>query len=605
MVETTGIPRVYGLRKNAWTFFSTCMLAILFVGNFGCCKAFAAGFTVGTRMVTATDTLVRSSPSLSAAIVGSHQAGALGTITAGPVSANGITWWQVNYEAAPDGWSPVSALALPYFPPPESNQGWRSLVTRNQTPTSAQKVEIASKTGLHWDALKFAYDYSQSFTTGTTSLVVIRHGWIAGEWGSTSAYGVASVTKSLTGLAMAKLFDLSNAGALRTTIGPEDDAYRYLPPAWDNNDPRKRNIQIKHLMTMSSGLEPDDSPHPVETYLDFLRDMPVRVPPETEWSYSSPPVDLLSMALQEVSGKTLRNFFSQYIASPIGIPSIPWETFDIYTRGAAGVSISARNLARLGYLVLMNGAWDSGTGQRQIISRQQIALLRQWPAFLDDVIFRTTPGSPFRVDSDSPEHYGHLWWTNLTGTALGQIVPADAYYAHGYKETLLIVVPSLNMVIVRFGPRPVSLPEFRRAFMSRIMAAVEPGTDQEVVSFTLINADTDRPIAGFDPLPQSAVLNLATLPTRRLNIRANTDPATVGSVRFALDGNANFRTESTPPYALAGDSSGDYVPWTPSNGTHRLTATPYTQAGARGTSGTPLNLTFTVTNNSSTVVSQP
>jgi hypothetical protein len=49
---------------------------------------------------------------------------------------------------------------------------------------------------------------------------------------------------------------------------------------------------------------------------------------------------------------------------------------------------------------------------------------------------------------------------------------------------------------------------------------------QAVVSFTLINADTDQPIATFDPLISGVTLNLATLPTRNLNIRANTSPST-------------------------------------------------------------------------------
>jgi hypothetical protein len=117
---------------------------------------------------------------------------------------------------------------------------------------------------------------------------------------------------------------------------------------------------------------------------------------------------------------------------------------------------------------------------------------------------------------------------------------------------------------------------------------------QAVVSFTLINADTDQPIATFDPLVTGVTLNLDTLPTRNLNIRANTSPSTVGSVRFRLDGNGNYRTESGAPYTLAGDNGGNYFPWTPSLGAHTVTATPYTRSDARGTSGTPLTITFNV-----------
>jgi hypothetical protein len=61
------------------------------------------------------------------------------------------------------------------------------------------------------------------------------------------------------------------------------------------------------------------------------------------------------------------------------------------------------------------------------------------------------------------------------------------------------------------------------------------GAAQTVTGLTLINADTDQPIAGFNPIAANATLDLATLPTRRLNVRANTSPTTVGSVKFALD----------------------------------------------------------------------
>ena len=56
------------------------------------------------------------------------------------------------------------------------------------------------------------------------------------------------------------------------------------------------------------------------------------------------------------------------------------------------------------------------------------------------------------------------------------------------------------------------------------------GNATAAISLSLINADTDKPISGYDPLPNGAKLDLATRPTRRRNIRANTDPASVGSV---------------------------------------------------------------------------
>ena len=111
----------------------------------------------------------------------------------------------------------------------------------------------------------------------------------------------------------------------------------------------------------------------------------------------------------------------------------------------------------------------------------------------------------------------------------------------------------------------ISLGHLRTIFTTSLLAFLYATTSpqvafavegQSVVSFSLINADTDQPISGFDPLTPGATLNFATLPTSNLNIRANTSPSTVGSVRFGLDGNANYRTETAAPYSLGGDVSG-------------------------------------------------
>jgi len=126
-------------------------------------------------------------------------------------------------------------------------------------------------------------------------------------------------------------------------------------------------------------------------------------------------------------------------------------------------------------------------------------------------------------------------------------------------------------------------------------SAAPPPPNQSVVSFTLINSETDQPIAGYDPIASGANLNLATLPTRLLNIRANTTAAGAGSVRFGFDGNASYGVDNATPFALGGDTNGNYVAWTPAVGNHTLTATPFTGADASGTAGTAATLTFKVT----------
>ena len=113
-------------------------------------------------------------------------------------------------------------------------------------------------------------------------------------------------------------------------------------------------------------------------------------------------------------------------------------------------------------------------------------------------------------------------------------------------------------------------------------------------SFTLINADSDSPVRGFDPIKEGATIDLSRLPTKNLSIRANTSPAKVGSVRFGYNGNSNFITENHVPYGIAGDYKGDYKPWTPKVGAHTVSAVPYGRANGGGTAGRAKTVRFTV-----------
>ncbi|MGC3957394.1 MAG: LamG domain-containing protein [Verrucomicrobiota bacterium] len=120
----------------------------------------------------------------------------------------------------------------------------------------------------------------------------------------------------------------------------------------------------------------------------------------------------------------------------------------------------------------------------------------------------------------------------------------------------------------------------------------------KTVSFTLINADTDAIVPGYDPIPASATLNKALLP-QNLTIRANISPFFMDSVTLQLDGVDVTRTQW--PYSLAPCTTGpgigdsptyDYAASALSVGNHTLTATPQ-----RGTNvGESLTLNFSVIN---------
>jgi uncharacterized protein YgiM (DUF1202 family) len=73
----------------------------------------ASALGVGIRIISTVNNLnVRSSPSLTAAVLGRQMQSNPGIIVDGPINADGSTWWKVNYDSGADGWSVGSYLAV-------------------------------------------------------------------------------------------------------------------------------------------------------------------------------------------------------------------------------------------------------------------------------------------------------------------------------------------------------------------------------------------------------------------------------------------------------------------------------------------------------------
>jgi hypothetical protein len=128
------------------------------------------------------------------------------------------------------------------------------------------------------------------------------------------------------------------------------------------------------------------------------------------------------------------------------------------------------------------------------------------------------------------------------------------------------------------------------------VAAVTAAPERpEVTSFSLIALDAPRdPIPGFEDLHDGAVIDFSALPTRRVNLRANTRQAKVGSLRFSSLERENLNTELMAPYTLVPGNGIKGPVWRPSPGVHVITATPYTGSYGNGERGRPLTVTLTV-----------
>ena len=132
-----------------------------------------------------------------------------------------------------------------------------------------------------------------------------------------------------------------------------------------------------------------------------------------------------------------------------------------------------------------------------------------------------------------------------------------------------------------------------------VSVAVLPdgGSFATVLSFTLLDANTDQPIPGFNPIVDGAVINKASLGISDFNVRIDTEPNNdFGRIEASLRGaTTEDRIENAYPWALFGDTNGDFRPGVLNDGAHTLTATPYSQDGTGGDVGTPLTIRFNVT----------
>tara|TARA_R110000868_G_scaffold121034_3_gene321204 strand:+ start:105584 stop:112594 length:7011 start_codon:yes stop_codon:yes gene_type:complete len=113
----------------------------------------------------------------------------------------------------------------------------------------------------------------------------------------------------------------------------------------------------------------------------------------------------------------------------------------------------------------------------------------------------------------------------------------------------------------------------------------------EVVSLSLVNARTNE-IIGI--LNNGDVIDLREYEYNSFNVVANIGDLPVGSVVFDYNGKQRYRVESVAPYALNGDSSGNYNSLKLPLGSNTVTATPYYNAGGNGDTGIPLTVTFEV-----------
>jgi len=302
--------------------------------------------------------------------------------------------------------------------------------------------------------------------------------WYAPDFGPDRKHYTASLAKGLVaGVAFAVAYSDGR-------VGPDDPAARFVPQ-W-RQDPRKAHITLRHLGCHTSGLddaEAEGQPHEALTGWkgDFWKRLPVpndpfslsrdRVPvlfePGAKLHHSNPGIAVLSWcvtaALRQAPQKDFRSLPQHRIMRPIGVSDAHWTigygtTFVVdglpLVPAWGGASYTARAVARVGRLLLRSGDWNG----RRPLSAEAIRL--------------TTS------DAGTPGPCGLGWWSNQEGW--WPSLPPDAFFGSGAGYQMLLVVPSLDLIVVRFGSQlakvardPDSYHEaYRRFLFGPLMAAL-------------------------------------------------------------------------------------------------------------------------------------
>ncbi|MCJ7738796.1 MAG: beta-lactamase family protein [Anaerolineae bacterium] len=340
-----------------------------------------------------------------------------------------------------------------YYPPPESRGGWRWL--RGQD-------EIRNVAGMDLDRLELmGCNHELIFGGDSWGIVIIRNGYLVREFYTfnvlvPSRFDIWSGTKSFTGTAWGLLLEDSQQNRLpgNKTVDLDSRAYDFIAEGLPLTDPRKESITIRNLLTMTSGIAGEESGvrgMPTATEHGAFEHALGRCPnrygiwtdklasdPGTCWEYSDPAMAHLALAFAQLTGQEMSEFLKSRVFDPIGIEKLDWDVqggsgfIGPHTNAHTGIHVSARELARFGYLMLRDGVWDG----QQLIPKWWIDLATQ-------------------SSQEQNRQYGYTWWVN-TGGCRWPDLPHDLFFLSGYRSNLCYVVPSLDLVVARVGSGPTA-----------------------------------------------------------------------------------------------------------------------------------------------------
>lgn len=262
---------------------------------------------------------------------------------------------------------------------------------------------------------------------------VIKERWL-GEGAWNKPHVLNSVSKTFTATAVG--FAVAE-GKLRLT----DKVISFFPDQLPAEiSPNLEKLEVRHLLTMSSGHDVDPTPltrGEDSQELDWVRTFlaaPLTHEPGTFFVYNSLGTYMLSAIVQKVTGEKVIDYLYPRLFRPLGIVGATWqESPQGINCGGWGLYLKTEDLAKMGQLFLQKGTWN---GKRLLpeswideATRSHIASL---PAGTRREELTIKP-----KDSDWLQGYGYQMWR----------CRHDAVRADGANGQYIIILPEQEAVI--------------------------------------------------------------------------------------------------------------------------------------------------------------
>ena len=276
-------------------------------------------------------------------------------------------------------------------------------------------------------------------------------------WHGGDAHTMQSITKSVTSATI-------GAAMLRGDFKASLDTpvlHWFEPGRVKHVDARKRRMTLRHLLTMSSGLDwnedlpyadPNNASSLMEAtrdWIGFVIDRPMAHEPGTHFAYSSGVSELLAHIFRRETGRDLEDYARDHLFEPLGIHEYHWKRSPLgEVDSEGGLFLSDHALARIGELYRHLGMWH---GQR--------LLGEDW--IRDTVTPRTDPGEGLR--------YGYQWWLMPYGDGTRYV-----WAGFGFGGQYLFVMPEDGVVAVTTAWNILDPKYYEKIILEKLRSAVRP-----------------------------------------------------------------------------------------------------------------------------------